>query len=369
LDFAVIRYFEEKMAAVPVDPYFAACLAGRMDEVRRLLDDGYDVDRIDTKRPDISTAEIFKHIDEYHEAKKKFPWLESYGKAAIHIAMESMNEPLLRLLGERNADIYLAAQSGDKREPLQIGIKKGFMTGIRYLTDEKQALEHWPDREKGPESLLIDSAEIPDSSNAIAMLRFFIEEKHLDWRKARSVTNLSLLHRSELRRTTEVTEYLLDLDWDLGEDTGPVIWLDDEEADSDFTETVNKIFRASGGTGPSFQERIREQKKLDDLFGGLPLNRVAWEGDMPRVKLYLAHGANPFTPNMQGQNAFDAVAAVFEVEAAKLDRWTRRGMEESCLQAQRERIRQFEDIMVELVKATTGNDPGVTPPPAVSGPG
>jgi hypothetical protein len=365
MDKEIIRYFEQKMAAVPVDPFLAACFEGRINDAERLLDDGHDVDHIQREKPELTDAEIYSHIDEYIEARKKFPLLDCVGKAAIHIAMEMKNEPLLRLLGSRSANLFLRDETSRKNNPLQIGIRNGFIAGVRYLTDEMYVLEIWPENETPLENILVDAVESPDPDNAVSLLRFLVEEKHVDWHKARSVTNLDLLQCSELRSTGRVTDYLLTLGWNLNEDSGPVVWLDDN-SDKEFAQSLSDKF---GNTAGSFLDRIQAAKQFDDLYGGTPLNRVTCEEDMARVRLYLEHRADPWCPNRHGMTAIDAGMAVYEKEVDRLERWTQRGMEESSLRAQRQRVKLIADIVREMVHASISEAGPFMPPPAASGPG
>lgn len=360
----IVQYFEKKMAAVSIDAFFAACVDGGVGDVAHMLDEGHDVDRIERDKPDLTDNEIHSHIDEYIEARKKFPLLDCVGKAAIHIAVETKNEELLRLLGNRGANLFLRDASGRGDNPLQMAIRNGFAAGVRYLADEMNVLERWPAAER-VENILVDAVESPDPENAVAMLRYLIEEKHLDWRKARSVTNLDLLQCSELRPTGHVTDYLLSLGWNLNEDSGPVVWLDDN-SEQEFAESLSDKF---GGAAGSFLNRIQEKKQFDDLYGGTPLNRVICEEDMARVKLYLNHHADPWCPNRYGKTAIDAGMAVYEQEVARLERWTRRGMEESGLRIQRQRVKLIADIVHEMVRASIPEAGPSILPPAASGPG
>src|SRR4029079_16740723 len=110
----------------------------------------------------------------------------------------------------------------------------------------------------------------------------------------------------------------------------PIVWLEDN-SEQEFAQSLSDKF---GNTAGSFLDRIQAAKHFDDLYGGTPLNRVTCEEDMARVKLYLEHHADPWCPNRYGKTAIDAGMAVYEQEVDRLERWTRRGMEEKGLNIQ-----------------------------------
>jgi hypothetical protein len=72
-----------------------------------MLDAGEDVNQIDMNTPGISQEEIMRAPVAFVDAHRDSTVPETCGRAGIHVAVETWNEPLLRLLANRGADLYL----------------------------------------------------------------------------------------------------------------------------------------------------------------------------------------------------------------------------------------------------------------------
>ncbi len=254
---------KHKMPADTRSPFLRACQLGDLAEAGKIL---------------------LEHKDDPAYVNQTNEW----GVAAIHIAMKQRNIDLLRLVVECGANPYQPGRHSDKERgfPVEIAAENGFLEGIRYLVDEK-GFELWPDKKRPAEDLLFHA-------NSLQIMKYFVEEKHLDPSKAVKPDGMDLLLHCEMEnKPLPLVEYIIENGIDLNEEReySPVREEGEpEEPDSD--EFGNEL--------PSAE--LRKE------YGGLPLVRVSFNAQAELVDLYLRHDANPLTPNSRNNSAYNAIS-------------------------------------------------------------
>lgn len=255
-----------KKDVIPEDgrhPFLRACQRGDLAEAGKLL---------------------LEHKDDPAYVNQANEW----GTAAIHIAMKQRNIDLLRLVVECGANPHQPGRLSDKNKayPVQIAAENGFLEGIKYLVDE-MGFELWPDKNRPAEDLLFHA-------NTLQVMKYFVEEKHLDPAKAVKPDGMDLLLHCEIEnKPLPLVEYIIENGVDLNEEReyNPVQEEGEpEEPDSD--EFGNEL--------PS-REMLKE-------YGGLPLVRVSFNAQAEFVDLYLRHDAKPLEPNSHNNSAYNAIS-------------------------------------------------------------
>jgi ankyrin repeat protein len=234
--------------------FLRACAMGALPMVRRMLDAGENIHQTD---PD--------------------------GNTAVSIAIANRNLPLLRLLAERRVDLRRSVRKpgGNRFYPVELAIMSGFTEGLRFMVDGLGV----PLRSRQmryPELMLFHALDQPHN---ILTLRYLVEEKKLDPRRAVFKDNYNLLHKAE-----------------------------DEEVDPAIVEYLLRK-----GVSPDIECRtLAKDRKNDDPalpYDGYPLAMAAYTGKPDRVAPYLRHGGDPMIRNAHGKNALDAIQEGWNPEA------------------------------------------------------
>ena len=276
-------------------------------------------------------AKVGKLLQGHEDDPDYINQTDEEGISAIHIAMQTRNMDLLRLLVESGADPYQTASHSKKFSdlPVEIAAENGFLEGIKYLVDEK-GFKLWPIKDRPAEDLLF-------SAGTIQVLRYLVEEKGLKPALAIRANGEDLLRHSEtLEKPPAFIEYLLDHGIDLNVEHEYSL----KKADGDPPDDEADMF---GNPLPSPALRAK--------YDGLPLIRAAFNANAVLVDLYLRHDANPMQ-YYKGNSAFDALSD----KANPLRKFN----EVSYLQISR--------MLQKSMEGTYGIPPPPEPPPAAGSP-
>jgi ankyrin repeat protein len=233
-------------------------------------------------------AEAGKLLLEHKDDPAYVNQTNEWGVAAIHIAMKQRNIDLLRLVVEFDANPHQPGRQSDKDRafPVQIAAENGFLEGIKYLVDE-MGFDLWPDKTRPAEDLLFHT-------DSLQVMKYLVEEKHLDPGKAVKPDGMDLLLHCEMEnKPLPLVEYLIEHGIDLDEEReyNPV----HEEGEPDEPD-VDEF----GSDLPSAEMR--------KVYGGLPLIRVSFNAQAEFVDLYLRHDASPLALNSHNNSAYNAIS-------------------------------------------------------------
>ncbi len=231
--------FGEVIPTKEENPFVLACAMGDLHEVHRRLESDEDPDQMDGN-----------------------------GMAGVHIAMETHDLELLQLLAEYRAN--LRAHIGHDESNLsvaELGMEEGFYEGLNFLDKRGIKLEARPGR---PIDELLFHPLVRNDN--ILTLRWMVEVKGLDPRKAVAQDGLDLLSESEYANSyLTYTEYLLQKGVDPNEEA-PV-----------------REYHGSDDDDQSGHKRSRQYS--------LPLVRAAFNAEAGLAQLYIDYKANPLKWN------------------------------------------------------------------------
>lgn len=287
------------MLKLSVDPEFAKslhfqCARENLEEVEALLKSGADPNEVYVVPDEVADAFLkdeFNGLDARIYANKS---------AAIHIAMDTKNLKLLKLLTEYGADVQLEPDGrveNGRETPVEIAIRTGFLEGLKYIREER-----------GETLSRYGSLDFRLAVNAIDMDGTLETFLYVLESQGFTLADLSSNRKANLMRAAEKTDiplffadYLLENGINVNEEA-PLV------------EEGIQSWRDGGKWEPRALEnydlsRLHEcLAYLDTLYDTLPIIRAAYHGNLDHVNLYLKYGADPVRRDRYNNTAFDAAS-------------------------------------------------------------
>jgi ankyrin repeat protein len=234
------------MPPVRRNPFLRAVALGDLAGVSRMIDQGQPIDQVDQE-----------------------------GSSGVHIALVNRNLPMLKLLARRGASLTQVAEkpNGLVYYPVETAIISGFVEGLRFLVDDMRV----PLISAQMDNIDLMLFHAMDDRNNILTIRYLVEEKKLDPRRAVFSDRYNLLHKAEVSHVhPAIVEYFLR---------------------KGVSPDINCI------TVPRWNPKDPRKP-----YDGMPLTMAAFTGEPERIIPYLNHDAEPSDKNHKGKNAFDAAA-------------------------------------------------------------